>query len=45
MAWFPEKPSTRYERLTAEKNRLKIQLNRLDLDLSEIEKLRSTRGR
>jgi hypothetical protein len=43
MAWFPEKPSTRYERLTEEKNRLEIQLNRLDLALSEIEKLRQLR--
>jgi hypothetical protein len=40
MAWFPEKPSTLYERLTEETNRLEIQLNRLNLALSEIEKLR-----
>ena len=44
MAWFPEKPSTRYERLTEEKNRLEIQLNRLDLALSEMEKLRQLRA-
>ena len=44
MAWFPAKPSTLYERLTEEKNRLEIQLNRLDPALSEIEKLRQLRA-
>ena len=40
MAWFPEKSSTRYERLTQEKRRLDIQWNGLDLARSEIEKIR-----
>jgi hypothetical protein len=44
MAWFPEKSSTRYERLTQEKRRLDIQLNGLDLARSEIEKLRQLRA-
>jgi hypothetical protein len=38
------KPSTLYERLTEEKNRLEMQLDRLDLALSEIEKLRQLRA-
>lgn len=40
MAWFPKKPSTRHERLTAEKNQLEIQLNRVNLALSKMENLR-----
>jgi hypothetical protein len=40
MAWFPEKSSTLYQRLTAEKKRIEIQLNRLDLARSEAEKPR-----
>jgi hypothetical protein len=40
MAWFPEKPSTRHERLTAERNQLETQLNRVNLALSKIENLR-----
>jgi hypothetical protein len=38
MAWFPEKYSTLYDRLTAEKKRIQIQLNGLDLALREIKK-------
>jgi hypothetical protein len=40
MAWFPEKSSTRYERLTQEKRLIEIQLAGLNLLRSETEKLR-----
>jgi len=40
LAWFPEKPWSRHARLTGEKNRLEIQLKRVNLALNEIEKNR-----
>ena len=44
MAWFPEKSATLYDRLTAEKKRLEIQLHGLDLARSEIEKVRHSKA-